>query len=305
MVKKSKKAVVLLNMGGARNKDELRQFLKNMFLDKRIIASAWRFLLSPLIVSLRLNEAWKNYALIGGSKIYEHTQKLVDKLNVLLDGEYDVFFAMRYTRPKIAELLALRGYDEVLLFPLYPHRSSTTTLSSFDDADRFFKNERTKVLKIEHFFEDKHFNESIIETIKKHHKEGAHLIFSAHSLPLSIAKNDTYESHIKAHIAILSEMLVLEGFNFKGIHLAFQSKLGPVKWLEPNLGEVLRRISPEPVVIYPISFTVDNSETDYELSLYYKNIAKDFGITSYEVCEVQNSNDNFVKFISEKIKRSF
>jgi ferrochelatase len=295
-----KKAVVLLNMGGARSKKELKEFLKNMFLDKRIIASPIRYIISPLITFLRVRKVWENYKLIGGSKIYEHTQNLICKINTLSNGEYDVFFAMRYTCPKIADIFQDKNYDEVLLFPLYPHFSSTTTLSSFDEADIFFKDKRIKLRKIEHFFDDIYFNEIIISEIKKHYKKDAHLIFSAHSLPISIAKKDTYEGHIKRHVETLSKKLEDEKMRFAGIHLAYQSKLGPIKWLEPSLAKVLKTIAPSPVVIYPISFTIDNSETDFELGIYYKNIASNFGITSYELCKTQNDNDEFAKFIDEK-----
>ncbi|MDR1614775.1 MAG: ferrochelatase, partial [Campylobacteraceae bacterium] len=187
-----KKAVILLNMGGARNKKELREFLKNMFLDRRIISSPMRYIVSFLITLLRTKKVWENYKKIGGSKIYEHTQNLADKIKTLANDDYDVFFAMRYTTPKIADIFHDKHYDEVLLFPMYPHFSSTTTLSSFDDAYMFFQDKNTKTVKIEHFFDDKRFNETVADAIKKHHNSNAHLIFSAHSLPLSIAKKDIY-----------------------------------------------------------------------------------------------------------------
>jgi ferrochelatase len=286
-------------MGGARSKKELKEFLKNMFLDKRIIASPLRYVLSPLITLSRAKKVWENYKLIGGSKIYKHTRNLADKISILSNGDYDIFFAMRYVSPKIADIFKDKEYDEVLLFPLYPHFSSTTTLSSFDDADMFFNDKKTKVFKIDYFFDDERFNATIIEAIKKHADSSAHLIFSAHSLPLSIAKKDTYEGHIKRHIEILSKQLKNE---FADIHLAYQSKLGPVKWLKPSFEDVLKTIAPSPVVIYPLSFTIDNSETDFELDMYYKNIADSLGITSYELCKAQNESDEFAKFINEKIR---
>jgi ferrochelatase len=292
-------------MGGARNKNELREFLTNMFLDKRIIASPARFFVSFFISRLRTPKVWRDYEKIGGSKIYEHTQKLIDKLNALSKNSYDAFFAMRYTKPNIAQVLMDKSYDEVLLFPLYPHFSSTTTLSSFDDADVFLRDKNIKVKKINCFFEDERFNETIITSIKSSYHKEAHLIFSAHSLPLSIAKNDPYPTHIKQHIEILSQMLTSKGLKFKDIHLAYQSKLGPVKWLEPNIGDVLRSLPNERVIVYPLSFTIENSETAFELELHYANIAKNYGVKSYEVCKVQNSGDAFIKFIDEKIRESF
>jgi ferrochelatase len=292
-------------MGGARSKDELREFLKNMFLDKRIINSHARFFVSFFISNLRTPKVWRDYEKIGGSKIYEHTQKLTNKLNMLSKDNYNAFFAMRYTKPNVVQVLKDKNYDEVLLFPLYPHLSSTTTLSSFDDADIFLKGKNIKVKKINDFFEDQRFNETIITSIKKCYSKGAHLIFSAHSLPLSIAKNDLYPIHIKKHVEILSQMLTCKGMEFENIHLAYQSKLGPVKWLRPNIGDVLRSLTREKVIVYPLSFTIENSETAFELELHYANIAKNCGVASYKVCKVQNSGDDFVKFIDEKIRESF
>jgi ferrochelatase len=297
-----KKAVVLLNMGGARSKKELKEFLRNMFLDRRIIASPIRYIISPLITFLRSKKVWENYNLIGGSKIYLHTQNLVDKINILSNGKYDVFFAMRYTNPKIADIFQNKNYDEVLLFPLYPHFSSTTTLSSFDEARAFFQDTSVKLRTIDYFFDDKYFNQTIIDEIKRHYKQDAHLIFSAHSLPCSIAKKDAYENHIKQHIEILSKRLKDEGVQFVDIHLAYQSKLGPIKWLEPSFPEVLKNIAPANIVVYPISFTIDNSETDFELGIHYKNIANTLEITSYELCKAQNDSDEFAKFVDQKTK---
>ncbi|MDR2342224.1 MAG: ferrochelatase [Campylobacteraceae bacterium] len=295
-----KRAVVLLNMGGARSEKELKEFLTNMFLDRRIIVSPLRHIISPLITLLRTKKVWENYKLIGGSRIYEHTQHLIEKINIFANKDYDVFFAMRYTAPKITDIFQNKDYDEVLLFPLYPHFSSATTLSSFDDADMFFKDKKTKMLKIEHFFDDKRFNETIIKVIGENYDRKAHLIFSAHSLPISIAKKDTYERHIKQHVEILSKRLKSSGVKFAGVHLAYQSKLGPIKWLEPSLAKILKTVAPSPVVVYPISFTIDNSETDFELGIYYRNIADSFGITSYELCKAQNDNEEFAKFIDKK-----
>jgi ferrochelatase len=290
-------------MGGARSKQELKEFLKNMFLDRRIISSPLRYFISPLITFLRAKKVWGNYKLIGGSKIYEHTQNLIRKITVLSHSDYDIFFAMRYTKPKITDIFQDKDYDEVLLFSMYPHFSTTTTLSSFDDADRFFGGKNTKIFKLEHFFDDKRFNETIVKSIKKYAKRGVHLIFSAHSLPVFIAKKDIYETHLKKHVEILSESL--KNVGFADIHLAYQSKLGPVEWLKPSLEEVLKIIAPSPVIVYPLSFTIDNSETDFELELHYANIAKNYGITSYEVCKVQNSNDEFARFIDQKTREIF
>ncbi|MFV0481657.1 MAG: ferrochelatase [Campylobacteraceae bacterium] len=300
-----RKAVVLLNMGGARNKDELKEFLFNMFFDKRIINSPIRYFLAPLMRLIRTNKAWENYEKIGGSKIYTHTESLTKKIQALIGDEVDIYYAMRYTKPRVSQVLQNKNYQEIMFIALYPHHSITTTLSSYDDVDNFAKNSKAKIIKIDHFFEDEEFNQTIINSIKNHYKPNSHLIFSAHGLPLSIAKKDLYEGHIHLHVKLLKEMLKKENLEFVDIHIAYQSKIGPVKWLTPAIDETIRSLPKNSsILVYPVSFVIDNSETDFELALEYKHVASKLGF-SYDVCKAQNDSDEFAKYLSNKIKNSW
>jgi len=290
------KAVLLMNMGGARNEEELKEFIYNMFKDKRIISSPIRHILAPIITNLRYQKVWKNYELIGGSPIYKHTENLIQKVQKKLN--IPIFSAMRYTSPKADEIIRKNNITEAILFPLYPHYSTTTTESSFDDV-----NEKIKMIKVERFYQDKKFNEAVVEKIlqslDKWKSEDVNLIFSAHGLPQKIVKKgDTYESEINEHIKILSKMLP----NFKSINLAFQSKVGPMKWLEPSLDDKLKEFKNQKVLIYPLSFIIDNSETDLELAIEYAHLAKELGI-EYKVSPVLNDSDKFVEFLVEKIEK--
>lgn len=300
-----KRAVVLLNMGGARNKDELKEFLFNMFMDKRIISSPIRYILAPLMKTFRADSAWKNYEKIGGSKIYDYTISLTSKVQKIVNNEADVYYAMKYTKPSISDLFKDKVYDEILFFALYPQESTTTTQSSYDDVDTFFKKSNTKITKIKYFFEDEEFNNTIINSIKKSYKPNSYLIFSAHGLPVSISKKDVYESHLNKHIDILKNMLKDENLEFKDIMLVYQSKIGPVEWLKPALDETLKSFDKsDSVLVYPISFVIDNSETDFELCIEYKHLADEIGF-SYEVCKVQNDSDEFAQYISNKVLKEF
>lgn len=297
-----KKAVVLLNMGGARDKKELKELLLNMFLDKRIINSPIRFFLAPFMRIFRAKSAWKNYEKIGGSDIYKHTESLAKKVQKLLGSEYELFYAMRYTKPNISEIFQNKEFKEAIFFALYPQNSSTTTLSSYDEVDKFFRNRDTKIVKIGHFYEDEEFNKTIINSIKSKFCENLHLIFSAHGLPVSIAKKDPYEKQVSLHIEILKEMLEKEGLKFKNISLAYQSKIGPVEWLKPALDESLKKFKKgDNILVYPISFVIDNSETDFELSIEYKDLADKLGL-NYSVCKAQNDSDEFALYLAKKIK---
>ena len=292
------KAVFLMNMGGARDEKELKEFIYNMFKDKRIINSPIRHILAPMITTFRYKKVWESYQLIGGSPLYKHTENLIKKVQKKL--ETPVFGVMRYTSPRASEIIKENNISEALLFPLYPQFSTTTTLSSFDDV----KGIKTK--KIERFYKDKKFNEVVIEKIleglKDWDSKDVNLIFSAHGLPQKIVDaGDSYEKEINEHVKILSDMLKEKNVDFKSINLAYQSKVGPMKWLEPSLDEKLKNFKNQKVLVYPISFIIDNSETDLELGIEYAHQAKELNI-DYRVAKVLNDSDKFVDYLVEKIK---
>lgn len=307
MIKECKKALVLLNMGGARNKDELKMFLTNMFNDKNILtvkSDFLRSLIAKFIVKSRLDSAWKNYEEIGNrSPINPLTDKLVAKLN---DALHDVCVmqVMRYTPPFAQECvkkLQKKGINEVILLPLYPQYSTTTTKSSVEDFIKAAQSQ-FKVEVIDPFYTNQKYNEAIIETIKNSVEEPSafHLIFSAHGLPQKIVDNgDPYEEQVNEHVSILSRMLEEKGMAFKSIALAYQSKVGPMKWLEPALDKTLMNYKDEKVLIYPIAFIIDNSETDFELCIEYKEEAEKIGIKEYKVCKCLNDNSLFIEAIKD------
>jgi len=292
-----KKAIILLNMGGARSAKELKEFLYNMFKDKRIISSPIRHILAPLISNLRYKKVWENYKSIGGSRIYELTEKLCKKMKQYTD--FDVVYAMRYTKPHLKDIIG--KYDEVTLLPLYPHYSYTTYESSLDELKEI--NFKGKINIVKPFFEDDRFNEIIKENILNSIDNPSewHLIFSAHGLPKKmIEKGDKYQSHIEKHVNILKNMLP----KFKSINLAYQSRFGFSEWLKPYLHEELEKFKNEKVLIYPISFMIDNSETDLELKVEYKHLADEIGINDYKVVECPNDNKKAAKFLVELANES-
>ena len=303
------KAIVLLNMGGARNKDELKMFLTNMFNDKNILTvnPFLRKIIAFFIVNSRLDSAWKNYEEIGDeSPINKLTEELVDNVNDKIN-EYKTYQIMRYTPPFAKDvILEMKedGIEEVILLPLYPQYSTTTTKSSLEDFEMYAKDAfKTRI--IEPFYKNKLFNNCIANEIVKtaNIPSDYNLIFSAHGLPQNIVDaGDPYEKQMIEHVEILSNILKEKGFEFKSISLAYQSKVGPLKWLEPALDEALVDFRNDNVLIYPLSFIVDNSETDFELSIEYKEIAEEIGINEYKVCKCVNSSDEFIEVIKDIIK---
>lgn len=310
----AQKALVLLNMGGPNNLDEVKLFLSNMFNDSNIItvkSSLLRRLIAFIITTSRTKQAQANYAKLGGkSPLVGYTQQLVDKLQNALSSLH-VNFAMRYTPPFCNEVIAelqKKGIKEVILLPLYPHYSTTTTKSSVED---FMKVAKTlgftgKIRVIDHFYEDKMYNLLLVKKIKEALGENnptqMELIFSAHSLPQKIIANgDPYQKEITLHVKLIAELLREEKLHFKAIHLAYQSKLGPVKWLEPSMEEKLTSLENKNALIVPISFTIDNSETEFELCMEYAELVHKLGFDRYIVAKCPNDDEAFVECITHLI----
>lgn len=287
-------------MGGVNELKECEVFLKNMFNDPNILGIKSKFLRSILafiIRKSRIKQMQENYKKIGGKSPLTDIQKsLCNKLNNM-QKEYIFDFISTYVPPFAKEVLAKYNFkdnDEIIIFPLYPHHSITTTTSSLQD---FYKNfdKKINVKEIPYFYEDESYNNIILNEIQKH-KNIDCLIISAHSLPIKTIKNgDIYEEHIKEHFAILKDKLQN---NFKEIKLAYQSKLGPVKWLEPALSDELDKLDGKSVLIYPLSFCIDCSETVLELDIEYRHQYKG----DYNVCKCPNDSEDFAKYILSKLE---
>ena len=216
-------------------------------------------------------------------------------------------YAMNYTPPFAEDVFKkYADFDEIILMPLYPHFSKTTVQSSLCSAEAALKRLDIKNYKIaDIFYDSTAYNEILLNLIagcvaKFNADEISQisLIFSAHSLPIKmVAAGDPYEGQVEAHVEILKDLLAARGIKFKEIILAYQSRLGPVKWLEPNVADVLRDMQSKKALIFPIAFCVDNSETDFELDIFYRAQARELGYEYYEVCKCPNSREDFAKFI--------
>ncbi|ERJ23395.1 Ferrochelatase, protoheme ferro-lyase [Campylobacter concisus UNSW1] len=311
-----KKALLLLNMGGANSLDDVEIFLTNMFNDPYILGIKNKFLrkfVAFMITKGRLKTAKHNYEQIGGkSPLCELTAKLCEKISSL-QSEFDaVDFAMNYTSPFVKDVLKkYEDFDEIVLLPLYPHHSQTTVTSSLADFKKA-KEElklKAKISLCEPFYDDDAYNKIIVSHIREVVKDtdisDVSLIFSVHSLPRKIIeKGDIYEKHINEHVQILSKILKEQGLNFKDVSLAYQSRLGPVKWLEPSLNEALAKCENKKALIYPLSFCIDNSETIFELVIEYAKLAKELNFSFYKVAQCPNFSDEFASFILEKSKNT-
>ena len=303
-----KRAILLLNMGGPNNLDEVEVFLNNMFNDKRIISAPQpiRAMIAKLITWRRLDEAKANYAHLGGkSPIVGYTKELMSALDKEVDAS--VHMVMRYTPPFASDVLeSLKDYDEIYALPLYPHYSSTTTLSSLEDLEASMKKLgiKAKLKTIESYYKNQHYNYSIVERILEaldgEDAQEFELVFSAHGLPQRIIdKGDIYQKHIRANVYFARKALLEAGVEFHKTHLAYQSRLGPLQWIRPYLDDKLKSLKKKKVILFPIAFTVDNSETEFELEIEYREVAEELGIQEYRVAKAPNAHPEFVQALTQ------
>ncbi len=296
-------------MGGPNDLDEVELFLYNMFSDKNILPTnpMTRALIRKIIIAKRLDEAKESYAHLGGrSPLSALTQKLIDKLKHKLD--MPIYAAMRYVPPFATESLKKckeEGIEEILLFPLYPQYSTTTTLSSYEDIIARCKaldyHPKVTLLACQ-YYDDIDYIKANVAQIEKAivDKETSEydLLLSAHGLPMSIIKaGDPYQRQVESNVSAIKTLLEVKGIHFKEVKLVYQSKVGNATWLEPNLVDVLRNPTNRKVLIYPLAFTIDNSETLFELDIEHREIAEKVKYDDYIVAECMNDSDAFIDLI--------
>ena len=308
-----KQALLLLNMGGPNNIEEVELFLRNMFADKNILTmnQYTRKLVAYIIITKRLEDVKENYRLLGGkSPLPELTEDLIMKLKEHIS--MPIYPAMRYVPPFADEALFLcqkEGVDELILFPMYPQYSTTTTLSSVEDIEQRCDEMEyyPKITLIDPYYDDYDYIEvcceKIMEAMEGKETKEYDLLLSAHGLPLSIIKEgDPYQNQVEGNASAIKTYLSMKGIVFHDIKLVYQSKVGSSAWLEPNLVDVLRNPTHRKVLIYPLAFTLDNSETVFELDIEHREIAEKLKYDDYLVAKCMNDSEKFVELIVEKVK---
>jgi protoporphyrin/coproporphyrin ferrochelatase len=314
----SKIAVVLLNLGGPDKIENVRPFLYNLFSDKWIIRAPFiiRKLIAYIISTKRYKEASENYEIMGGkSPLLDETKKQKNSLkqSLLKKGiNAKIFISMRYWHPLSSEVIKeLEEYnpDEIILLPLYPQLSSSTTISSFEDFEKSISNSKVnaKIKKIGCYFDDEKFVESHVTLIKNEikkfsekEKENLKIIFSAHSIPVKfVTQGDPYQWQIeKTYKAILNDKEISNIEN----SLSYQSKVGPIEWLAPQTEDVIRITAEEGknMIIVPIAFVSEHIETLVELDVEYKEIADKLGV-KYNRVPALTEDAKFIECLSDMV----
>lgn len=312
--------VILFNLGGPDSLDAIEPFLYNLFSDPDIFKiPVGQKLFAKIISSRRAPKVQEEYKLIGGkSPINDWTevqrQNLENILNENSKDKFTVITAMRYWKPLIRDVAkekSLDAFDKIVMLPLYPHYSITTTGSSFNEWNLFYKGDKSKLIYINEYpvnsFYIKAVNQRIDETLLKFPepiRDQVQLVFSAHGTPVSLVKNgDPYNEHIKQTVKAVMD----ERRNIHDHHLCYQSKVGPVKWLEPATDTMIEKLSNEGkkhLLIIPISFVSDHVETLFELDIEYRHVADECKIENYIVMEGLNNSQLFIEALKEETMKA-
>lgn len=315
----AKNAVVLLNLGGPDSLDAVQPFLYNLFCDPDIfkIPFGQKFL-AGLISKRRSPRIVEQYRQIGGkSPINEWTEtqrQMLAKTLADLGVEADVYTAMRYWKPltsETAEIIRQKNYQNIILLPLYPHFSVSTTGSSFNEWDRVYKGDPSKVKKIITYFNHPGYvaalNANIDAGLLKFSAEirnNVVLLFSAHGTPVSmVKKGDPYSKEIKETI---DAVMALRN-NSHNFELSFQSKVGPVEWLKPATDEKIEELAKagkRHLLVIPVSFVSDHIETLFELDIEYRHVAHEAGIENFIVMPGLNDSQLFIDALTDILTES-
>jgi len=317
-------ALVLFNLGGPDKPESIRPFLLNLFSDPAIlrVPALVRLFLARLITRRRVPEATAIYAELGGrSPLLDLTRAQAEALEAALaaDGiEARAFIAMRYWHPmseETARAVKAWGPDEVVLVPLYPQFSTTTTGSSLDAwreaATRAGLMAETRILCCYH--SDMGYVRSLAaglrETLVQARAalpEPARLrvLFSAHGLPESIVKGgDPYQWQVERTAAAVAAATGVEGLDWR---VCYQSRVTPEVWIGPSTEEEIERAGAEGVglVVVPIAFVSDHSETLVELDIEYRQAAAAQGVPGYCRVPALNADAGFVAALADLVRRT-
>ena len=311
-----KKAIILFNLGGPDKIENVEPFLFNLFNDPAILnlPTLLRYPLAKLISNRRAPVAKKIYAELGGSSpILKLTKQQANVLEFKLnqtqtEDEYKCFIVMRCWNPRAKDVIKdvqLFSPDEIVLMPLYPQYSAATSGSSIkewkDVCKRNKYNIKTSTIccyPTDHNFINAHTKE-ITKKIKD--LKDFKLIFSAHGLPeKNIKKGDPYQWQVEQSVKKIVESLNDENLDWI---LSYQSRVGPLKWIGPSTEDIIIENSKigKHIVLVPIAFVSEHSETLVELDIEYKEIADANGCKNYTRVPALGINENFIKAMTELI----
>lgn len=315
-----KLAIVLFNLGGPDHVTAIEPFLFNLFSDKAIISvpQPFRWLLAKYISLRRAPVAAEIYAHLGGkSPLLDLTKKQADALNLTVSQqlgenvEINTFISMRYWHPmseECAKNVKEFNPDHVVLLPLYPQFSTTTTGSSLKNWHKAARKVslKAKVTTICCYPENEGFIEAMVENLLPQIEEirflnKPRILFSAHGLPKKIIdKGDPYQSHVEKTALAIVKKLNIPSLDW---WVSYQSRVGPLEWIGPNTEDEIERAGREkvPLIIVPVSFVSEHSETLVELDIEYREVANNAGVPAYMRTPAVGTHPSFIKGLSQLV----
>ncbi|MBI4534643.1 MAG: ferrochelatase [Ignavibacteriae bacterium] len=313
--------VVLLQLGGPDSLETVEPFLYNLFCDPDIIdlplAFLFRKALARIISGRRAPKVQEYYRRIGGkSPILKLTMRQARSLERELQGKLNanVYISMRYWHPmtdEVVDRLYRDGVERVVLLPLYPHYSKTTTGSSVNEWNRVMSHRglnHLSVTLVDEYCDHPLYIAALVRNINialnrvaKENRSKVHLVFSAHGTPVKLVRaGDPYQQQIiRTYNAVVEQ-----GVWGLQHHLCYQSKVGPEKWLEPSLEDTIKRLAGEKVshlIVIPIAFVSDHSETLWEINMESKQEARALGIKYFDMSPALNTNPMFIKALADVV----
>lgn len=316
----TKIGVVLFQLGGPDSLEAIEPFLYNLFCDPDIIdfpfARIARQPLAKVISMRRARHVAHHYAEIGGkSPILEFTRRQAEGLESELRREFDarVVVAMRYWHPFTAEAiaeLAAHAPEEVVLLPLYPQYSKTTTGSSINEWNRRFHPNgwNPRVHAVAEFYHQAAYLDAVTDAIDASLGDfedlaDVDIVFSAHSVPISVVENgDPYQRQIEHTVDLVWE----RGRWPARRHLCYQSKVGASKWLRPSMHETVKNLAAagsRNVLVVPISFVSDHVETLHEIDIEHRAQALSLGIENYRMMPGLNDSPAFIHALASLVRQ--
>ena len=314
-----KLGVVLFQLGGPDSIESIEPFLYNLFSDPDIIdfpfARIARQPLARMIASRRAKHVAAHYRDIGGrSPILDYTTQQAGALERALRAGFDVrvAIAMRYWHPMTdAAVREMKRFtpDALVLLPLYPQYSKTTSGSSLNEWNRCSQHQQfdTSVRIVKEFHNDPLYIDSVVTAIHAALDDFAaaaetDFVFSAHGVPLSvIAEGDPYQRHVEE----TAELVWTRGGWGGRRHLCYQSKVGAAQWLAPSLHATIARLAAERrrnLLIVPISFVSDNVETLHEINIEHRQQALSLGISNFRMVPGLNDSPAFVEALAAIVR---
>jgi ferrochelatase len=308
-----KTAVVLFNLGGPDAKASIRPYLRNFFMDKAIIPAPrpFRDLISWLIARKRARrEAGDSYARLGDkSPLLENTKAQADALQAALGPAFKVFISMRYWHPlakDVAKDVKAYNPDKIVLLPLYPQFSTTTTGSSYEDWNKAAKAaglDAPSTLACCYPMDDGYVQAATanIRAAYAAMTPKPRVLFSAHGVPLFVLdRGDPYVWQCSATARAIVKELAIEGLDWAE---CYQSRVGPVKWTEPSVEDELNRAAKDgvPVLIYPHAFVSEHVETLVEIEEEYRHMAVELGVPGFGRVPTVSTHPAFIDGLKETV----